>query len=99
MEWISDKKGNFVCGNYVMTEVNNAFNNKKSFWISKAGCTSAFYCFTPLDDIDFHKQLKNPQVWIDYFEGRVIKKEALYAGYGTETDNRNYYELIAECTA
>ena len=23
----------------------------------------------------------------------------MLAGYGTETDNRNYYELIAECTA
>ena len=28
-----------------------------------------------------------------------IKEFHLLAGYGTETDNRNYYELIADCAA
>ena len=80
MKWTYDEKGNYICGDYVITSVNNAFNNKRSYWISKKDYTMAFYCFTYINVRDFFKQMENPQVWIDYYEGRVTKKEALDAG-------------------
>lgn len=75
MKWVYDNKGNMVCGDYVMTDVKNSFNDKKSYWISKKDCTIAFYCFSYISDEDFFKQMDNPQIWINYFENRM---ERLY---------------------
>lgn len=68
MKWVSDKKGNLVCGDYVLTRVNNAFNEKESYWISKKGCIYAFYCFTFQDPEDYWKKISHPEDWIQYFE-------------------------------
>ena len=31
---------------YVLYPIQNAFNSKKSYWLSKKGCTIATYCFS-----------------------------------------------------
>lgn len=71
MKWVYDNKGNMVCGDYVMTDAHNAFNDKRSYWISKKDYIFAFYCFSYINDEDFFKQMENPQTWIDYFESMV----------------------------
>ena len=75
MEWVFDNKGNLVCGDYALTTVNNAFNNKQSFWISKKGYTISFYCFTFIDQKDYKENTSDPSVWINYFEDRISKLE------------------------
>ena len=70
-EWTPYSNGHYICGDYVLTGINNAFNDKRGFWISKKDCTKSFYCFTPINNSDLKKQLDNPQVWIDYFEKQM----------------------------
>lgn len=36
----------YIFGDYVLTPIKNAFNNKTSYWLSKKGCTKAIYCFS-----------------------------------------------------
>jgi len=36
----------YTFGDYVITGITNAFNNKVSWWISKKNCTLACYCFS-----------------------------------------------------
>lgn len=45
-----------ISGDYVLTPIKNAFNDKVSYWISKKGFTSAYYCFTPMDEGDLKHQ-------------------------------------------
>ena len=66
--WKPDNKGNYIYGDYVLTKVNNAFNDKSSYWISKRGSIRAYYCFTYLNEEDLKKQLKDTGSWISYFE-------------------------------
>lgn len=35
-----------VFGDYVLTGVNNAFNHKTGWWLSKKNMTRAMYCFS-----------------------------------------------------
>ena len=35
--WKEDGKGNYIFGDYVLTKVFNAFNDKVSYWIRKRG--------------------------------------------------------------
>lgn len=35
-----------IYGDYVVSPINNAFNSKMSWWITKKGCTLAQYCFS-----------------------------------------------------
>ena len=69
--WKEDGKGNYIFGEYALTGVNNAFNNRKSYWISKDGCMLAFYCFTFWDNKNLEDNLKDPKIWIDFFEERI----------------------------
>ena len=41
-----NKKEHIEMGEYVLTRVRNAFNNKTSYWLSKKGYTVAQYAFT-----------------------------------------------------
>ena len=66
--WKDDGKGNYVYGDYVLTKVNNSFNNKVSYWISKRGYTKAYYCFTYLNEQNLKEMLNTPTCWIKYFE-------------------------------
>ena len=75
MKWQIDENGNYIYGDYVLTAVKNAFNNKDSYWISKKGYTVAFYCFSYITNGDVMAQLSNIQVWCDYFEDRIKKLE------------------------
>lgn len=71
MNWIFKDVNNYVCGDYVLTRCNNAFNDKSSYWISKKGYTVSFYCFTYYNEKDFRDNLSNPETWINYFEERI----------------------------
>ena len=66
--WKSDNKGNYICGDYVLTKVNNAFNDKVTYWISKRGRARAYYCFTYWNEKDLKEKLKDTSGWISYFE-------------------------------
>lgn len=66
--WKEDGKGNYIYGDYVLTKVNNAFNDKVTYWISKRGRIRAYYCFTYWSEEDLKKQLKDTGCWISYFE-------------------------------
>lgn len=57
-----------VFGDYVITGIKNAFNNRTSYWISKKGYTVALYCFTPICDTDLANQLLRIDDYIDYFD-------------------------------
>jgi hypothetical protein len=66
--WKPDMKGNYIYGDYVLTKVNNAFNDKSSYWISKKGCTRAYYCFTSLNADNLRENMKETSGWISYFK-------------------------------
>ena len=66
--WKEDGKGNYIFGDYVITKVNNAFNDKVSYWISKRECAKAYYCFTYWNEENLKENLKNAGGWISYFE-------------------------------
>lgn len=42
----------YIYGEYVLTPCQNAFNSKKSYWLSKKDFMLAVYCFTPIDRSD-----------------------------------------------
>jgi hypothetical protein len=66
--WKADGKGNYIYGDYVLTKVNNAFNDKVCYWISKRGCAKAFYCFTSWNADNLRENMKETSGWISYFE-------------------------------
>lgn len=47
-----------VFGEYVLTPIPNAFNEKTSWWISKRGISVAHYCFTASDTKEIDYQVK-----------------------------------------
>ncbi len=51
-----------VSGDYVLTPIQNAFNDKVSYWISKKGFTSAYYCFTPTSKADLKFQTSSEAI-------------------------------------
>lgn len=59
-----------IIGDYVITPIKNAFNNKYGYWISKKGYWYAIYCFTPMDaeDLDFHLREDVVKNYIDTFD-------------------------------
>lgn len=67
------KNKRIIDGDYVFTEIPNAFNNKASWWISKKGYTVAYYCFTPMDKRDLNEHLDKDvlKTYEDYFETRI----------------------------
>lgn len=69
--WKPDNKGNYIYGDYVLTKVNNAFNDKVTYWISKKGFVKAFYCFTYWDEQNLKEMLKTTSGWISHFEEMV----------------------------
>lgn len=66
--WKEDNKGNYIYGDYVLTKVNNAFNDKASYWISKRGYTKAYYGFTYWNEENLKENLKETDGWFLYFE-------------------------------
>lgn len=44
---------------YTIQGAQNEANNKVSFWISKRGCTDAYYCFSATSDREFRYQINN----------------------------------------
>ena len=66
--WKEDGKGNYIFGDYVITKVNNAFNNNVTYWISKRDYVKAFYCFTYWNEENLKDMLKEPSGWISYYE-------------------------------
>ena len=71
LHWTIGTRGNLICGDYVLTRQNNAFNDKTSYWISKKGMTISFYCFSFYDENDYWENVSDPKQWIDYFDQRV----------------------------
>ena len=68
LSWKEDGKGNYIFGDYVLTKVNNVFNDKVTYWISKHGCAKAYYCFTYWNEENLKENLKDTSGWISYFE-------------------------------
>ena len=62
-----------IRGDYVFTPIQNAFNNKFAYWISKKEYTIALYCFTVYSESDLKGQT-TPDVldsYIRYFKSKV----------------------------
>lgn len=66
----------YTFGDYVLSGIGNAFNDKTSWWLSKKGVTTAVYCFSTTGDgehaqeeLDY--QLKAIDSYITLFETRV----------------------------
>lgn len=64
----------YMSGDYAITGVQNAFNNKISYWISKRDCTDAYYCFSlennGLLNIQLQEQLANFAAYIALYEAK-----------------------------
>lgn len=48
-----------IIGEYVLTPIQNAFNGKTSWWLTKKGCVMALYCFTGTDPKEVERQVEN----------------------------------------
>lgn len=57
---------------YALYPIQNAFNKKTSYWLSKDGYTLAVYCFsTGSCGFPVEEQLKNIDSYLTYFENKV----------------------------
>ena len=57
---------------YALYPIQNAFNKKTSYWLSKDGYTLAVYCFsTGSGGLPVEEQLKNIDSYLTYFENKV----------------------------
>lgn len=56
----------FFFGEYVLSGLPNAFNQKTSYWLTKKGMTVAMYCFTVMNDLDY--QLERISAYIKLFQ-------------------------------
>lgn len=61
-----------IWGDYVITPIKNAFNNKTSFWISKRNYTFAVYCFTADTKEEIKEQLDNVDAYIKLYENTLL---------------------------
>lgn len=60
-----------VYGDYVLTGIPNAFNNKTSFWISKKGFTVSLYCFSAEGKRDLEEHLAQIKSYMAYFDNHI----------------------------
>ena len=71
----------YTNGDYVITGVQNAFNDKISFWISKKGSVLSFYCFSEMPfrtEQEAETQLKHGwSQYITYYEAMSAMNEAI----------------------
>ncbi len=64
-----------IKGEYVLTPVENAFNEKTSFWISRKGYTIALYAFSATDEEEANIQIKEFDTYIRMFKERVEEQQ------------------------
>lgn len=64
----------YVQGDYVLTGVKNAFNDKTSYWMSKRDHVTAVYCFSANTATDALQQFKNFDDYCKYFDEVTIAK-------------------------
>lgn len=69
---IYDSEHNYyiIDNTYVLSGLKNAFNGKKSYWLSKKDCTLAVYCFSDNNCFSVEEQLKNIDGYIAMFESK-----------------------------
>ena len=93
---VYDSKNNYyiIDNTYVLSCLKNAFNGKKSYWLSKKYCTLAVYCFSSDNCFSVEEQLKNIDGYITMSEDIRSKQE------GSVTDNvgcvKLYYDAGCE---
>lgn len=73
---ISKHKNHYLIDNvYVLTGIENAFNDKKSYWLSKKDCILAMYCFSDNNCYSIEEQLKNIDEYLIMLEKRLNRGE------------------------
>lgn len=74
---VYDSKNNYyiIDNIYVLSCLKNAFNDKKSYWLSKINCTLAVYCFSSSGCYSVEEQLKNIDGYITMYEKKYVKAE------------------------
>ena len=74
---VYDSKNNYyiIDNTYVLSRHENAFNDKKSYWLSKIYCTLAVYCFSINNCFSVEEQLKNIDGYITMFEIIMFEKK------------------------
>ncbi len=60
-----------IIGDYVLTQIQNAFNSKTSWWLTKKGCALALYCFTGTDQKEVERQVENLDPYIGLLDERL----------------------------
>lgn len=55
--------------------IQNAFNDKKSYWLSKKDCILAMYCFSDNNCYSVEEQLKNIDEYLIMLEKRLNRGE------------------------
>lgn len=76
-----------IYGDYVLTPVQNAFNQKTSWWISKRGFSIARYCFTASSEKEVDCQTKNG------ISGYINLLDDILQGSGTVNRTEDKYDL------
>ncbi len=66
-----------IKGDYVLTPIENAFNAKTSYWISKKGYSIALYAFSADNEYDAEIQIKEIDTYITMFKQRAELKATL----------------------
>ena len=64
----------YFFGDYVISGIENAFNTKTSYWISKNGFTIALYCFTTNSKMELDYMLKHVNSYIQMFDNATKNK-------------------------
>lgn len=74
-ESIVTKEDMFILGDYVLAPQQNAFNEHKSYWISKKLHTVSVYAFTPekKEDLSIENITKSFSGFIHLFEDTVAR--------------------------
>ena len=73
---ISKHKNHYLIDNvYVLTGIENAFNDKKSYWLSKKDHILAMYCFSDSNCYSVEEQLKNIDEYLIMLEKRLNRGE------------------------
>lgn len=62
------KTTHHIFGDYAISPVKNAFNDKTSYWISKRGFTDAYYCFTADSEGEVAEQLATSTAYASMWE-------------------------------
>lgn len=96
MLWLilPEESTHHLFGDYVLTPVKNAFNEKTSYWLSKKGMTTAIYCFSEIPGSSLRDQLENIQSYISVYQATCESGSANTAEPKTPGNKPKIYQAL-----